>query len=375
MQGAFPVNDPLAVKIWAKQVEVAERDYADLAPLIGTGPDAVIQERQELAKGPGDEIKVTLRAVLQGPGFSEGDTPEGSGEVLTWSQDSLVINLLGNTVVSPSDNTIDAQRVPVKLRAEGRDALAEWYANRKSTSVFNQLCGYTPANTVSLTSGPKWTGLNPVTAPTSGAGLIRHMWAGTATSDETLTSADTFTTLLIEKAVTRAKLGHQKIKPIMVGGRKKYVMYLHEVQVEQLRTDTGAGGWLEIQKAALAGAGKHGIYTNALGEWRDVVLRSTQDITNGVNSSTGAPITNVKRAVLLGRQAAICGYGRKTNPARGQYRYSEELKQHGLVLEMGIWGIWGCKKSVYSTPNLSTGAMEDVDFGSFVVSTWAPKPT
>lgn len=373
--GAFPVNDPSAVKIWSKMVEVAEREYAEIAPLIGKDENAVIHEMEELTKGPGDQVKFTLRSVLNGAGFTEGQVATGNGEALTFSQDHIMINELGHVVGTPSENTIDAQRVPFELRRQGRDALAEWYANRKAVSIFNQLCGYTPAN---ATLGAKFTGLNAVTAPRGGAGLVRHLWAGTATNDQSLTSNDTFTTALIDKAVTRAVLGQQQLKPVMVGGKKKWVMYIHPVQVEQLRTNAGAGGWLDIQKAAMMGGKITGnaIYNGALGEWNNVILRSTQNVTYGVHSGTGAPVTNVRRAVLLGAQAAICAYGKRTNPARNKYRWSEELKDHDRFLEVGVWGIWGCKKSVFRTPNpANPPEMVEVDFGTMVVSTWAPDPT
>lgn len=374
--GEFPVNDPNAVKIWSKNLEVAERDYSEIEPLIGSDENSIIQEKSELSKGPGDQVKFNLRAVLQGAGFTETETAEGNGEELTYSQDAILINELGHTIKSPSEDTIDAQRVPFGIRAGGRDALSEWYGNRKAVTFFNQVCGFTPAYNGGIgtpTSGPKFTGLNAVTAPAGATGLIRQIWAGTAANDQGLLSTDTFTTSLIDKAVTRARLGIQKIKPVNVQGGKKYVMYLHDVQVEQLRTNAGAGGWLDIQKSALQGAGKHGIYNGALGEWNNVVLRRSPNVTSGVNSGTGAAVTNVKRAVLLGAQAAVCSYGRRTNPAKGKYRYSEELKDHGRRLEMGIWGIFGLKKAVFQAP--VAGVMTNVDYGTLVVSTWAPDPT
>lgn len=374
MAGEFPVNDPNAVKIWSKHVEVAEREFLEIAPLIGDS-NSIIWEKSELTKGPGDEVKFNLRAVLFGAGFSEGETAEGNGETLAFGQDAVRINELGHTIVTPSENTIDAQRVPFELRKEGRDGLTEWWGNRKGLSFFNHVCGFTPANTVSATSGPKFTGLNAVTAPAGIAGqLIRQIWAGAATNDQGLTSNDIMTTQLIDKARTRAVFGHQGLRPVMVGGKKKWVLYLSPVQVEQLRTNTGAGGWLDIQKAALAGAGKHGIYDGALGEWNNVVLRESQQVTYGVNSGTGAVINTVRRAVLLGRGAAVCAYGRKTNPAKAKYRWSEELKDHGRKLEVGAWGMWGVKKAVFQTPNPVTQTMVPVDFGSLVISTHAPDP-
>lgn len=92
-----------------------------------------------------------------------------------------------------------------------------------------------------------------------------------------------------------------------------------------LRTSTSTGQWLDIQKAAMMGGQitKNPIYSGALGEYNGMVLRQSYDITNGVNSSTGAAITTVKRAVLLGAQAACVGYGQKNAP--GKYRWNEEL--------------------------------------------------
>src|SRR5262249_40786884 len=139
---------------------------------------------------PGDQVKFTLRAVLQGEGFTETETAEGNGEELTFAQDSILVNELGHTVKTKSDNTIDAQRVPFNLREEARDGLGEWYANRKGVSIFNQLCGFTPANTVGPNGGTKFTGLNPVTAPTSGAGLTRQIWPGVIANDQGLSTND-----------------------------------------------------------------------------------------------------------------------------------------------------------------------------------------
>jgi hypothetical protein len=168
-------------------------------------------------------------------------------------------------------------------------------------------------------------------------------------------------------------MGIQKMKPCNVNGKKMYVLYIHDVQEEQLKTTSGAGSWREIQLAALAGQGKHGLYDGALGVHNDVILRRSPNVTYGVNSSTGASITTVRRAVLLGAQAAVCAYGRKTNPARGKYRWSEELKDHGRRLEVGAWGIWGLKKTVYQAP--IAGVMSTVDYGSMVISTYAPDPS
>lgn len=214
---SFGVNDAMAVKLWAKMLAVQERDNLDLAPLMGDDANSIIHIKKDLSKGKGDSITFGLRARLSGDGKTENETAEGNGEALSIYSTSLVINELGHVVGVKSENTIDAQRVPFDLRQEAKDGLSEWWAERMSVSFFNQVCGYTPQTST------KYTGLNAVTAHTSN----RKIFAGSATNDQGLTSADTFTLDLIDQAVEMATIGAQPVRPIMIGGAKKFVVYLH----------------------------------------------------------------------------------------------------------------------------------------------------
>jgi len=223
---------------------------------------------------------------------------------------------------------------------------------RRKGSFFNQVCGYTPQ------SDTRYTGLNSVTGPTSG----RRIVAGSGSADQDITSADTFTLNLIDQAVEMAKVGSNMVRPIRIGGQPKYVLYLHPYQVTSLRTNSASGQWLDIQKAAMSGGQitNNPIYTGALGEYNGVILRQSQDVTQGVNGSTGAAITTVRRAVLLGAQAAVCGYG-QANYGPTKYRWNEELLDHKRLLEVSAWSIWGLKKTVFNS----------ADFGTVVISTYA----
>ncbi len=342
----------MAVKIWAKSLAVQERHNLDLAPLIGDDANAIIHVKKDLSKGKGDQITFGLRAMLQGDGKTENETAEGNGEALSIYSQSLIINELGHVVGVKSENTIDQQRVPFDLRDEGKDGLSEWWAKRLSVSFFNAVCGYTPQ------TNTKFTGLNAVTAHTAN----RKIFAGTSTTDQGLTSADTFTLDLIDQAVEMATIGDQPIRPVMIGGAKKFVVYLHPYQVTALKTNYSTGQWGDIQKAAAMGGAstKSPIYTGALGEYNGCILRSSQDVTQGVNASSGAAITTVRRAVLLGAQAACIGYGGKQS-GENRYRWNEELLDHKRKLEISAWSIWGMKKSVFNS----------LDFGALTISTYA----
>ena len=149
----------------------------------------------------------------------------------------------------------------------------------------------------------------------------------------------------------------------MSGGR--YVMYLHPNQVTDLRNSTSTGQWLDIQKTAMQGGNvsKNPIYTDAIGEYNNVILRKSPHVTQGVNSSTGAAITSVRRAVLLGGQAAAIAFGQ--NGGAEDYHWNEELLDHKRKLEVSVMTIWGIKKIVFASTDANT----------VIVSSYAAKHT
>lgn len=358
---SFAVNDSMAVKLWSMEVAEAERETLDISNLMGEDDDSIIQIKNDFSKTKtkGDSITYALRVRMGGKGFTEGQTAWGNARALTFYSDALLINELGQTVGVKSDATIDAQRVPMNLREQGKSALVEWWKDRKAIQFHNQAGGYTPANTESDTSGTVFAGFNTVVAPSS----TRKIFAGAAAADESLTSSDTFTVSLIDKAKEIASTGDNIVRPSPVGGQKKYVMYLDPAQVTSLRTNSTSGGWQDITKYAYSGLNPsdHPLYKGSLGEWNGVILRQSQDVTQGVNSSSGAAITTVRRAVLLGCQAVVAGFGGANKYGPMKYRWSEELFDHGRQLELGAWSIMGIKKTIFNS----------VDYGVVTVSTYA----
>lgn len=368
---SYGVNDALAVKVWAKTLEHEALKYTDIGPLIGDDANSIIMRRTDLSKGDGDKITYGIRMQLSGAGFTENQLSEGNGEALSTYSDSLLINELGHVVGVKSKNTIDQQRVPFDMREEARDGLADWYAKRFSVAFFNQVCGYT------VQSDTRYTGLNAVVAPSS-TRIIRQT---SRANDESLVSTDIFSIDLIDKAKEAAATATPPLRPVKISGgdrqrrdynmtlTDKYVMYLHEYQVTDLRRTTSTGQWLDIQKAAMMGGQvtNNPLFTGAIGEYNGVILRKSYDVTNGVNSSTGAAITTVKRAVLLGGQAACIAFGNANNGGGSvsKYRWNEELFDHKRRLEVSAWTIHGLKKTVYNS----------VDYGTIVVSTYAAAHT
>jgi N4-gp56 family major capsid protein len=358
---SFGVNDALAVKLWSKTLDAEALKYTDIGPLIGDSPNSIIHRKTETSKGAGDQVTYGIRMQLSGSGFTENQLAEGNGESLTLYSDKLVINELGHNVGVKAQGTIDQQRVPFNLRSEARDGLADWWAKRMSMSFFNQVCGNT------LQTDTRFTGLNATIAATR---IIRQ---SSKTDDGSLTSLDTFTINLIDKAKEAAVTATPMIRPVTLKGGKgmngrrdfnamlqaKYVMYLHPYQVTDLRTSTSTGQWLDITKALYTGTAQNNpIYSGAVGEYNSVIIRQSFDVPNGI-SNAGAVQANTYRSVLLGGQSAMIGFGTKDQP--GRYRWNEELFDHKRRLEVSAWSIFGIKKTVYNS----------LDYGTIVVTTWA----
>lgn len=360
----YGVNDALANKLWSKKLAVEVSKATAIAPLIGTSTNSIIQLKDETQKAAGDKVTFGLRTQLIGDGVSESQVLEGNEEALTTYSDAIFINELAHAVRVKNDQTIDAQRVPFSLRDEANSGLTDWYADRLSMMFFMQVGGFTAPTMAfegrTVTIGPVHYGFNAPTAPSSG----RILRAGSQASDQALTSADVFNLQLIDKAVEAAKVANPKIRPVNVNGEKVYVMYLHPYQVTDLRTSTSTGQWLDIQKAAYMGSrANNPIFDGSLGMYNGVVLREAEHVVPGVNGSTGAQITTVRRAVLLGAQAAVTAFGMKTAPEK--YKRVEELFDYQRELGVSVQTVLGMKKAVFNSQ----------DFGAIVVSTYAAAHT
>lgn len=341
------VNDPSAVKLFSKKLNVEALAKTYIGPFIGEGTNVLIQEKTEAKKGAGDKVTMTLRAQLNGAGVRGDGTLEGNEEALSTAADALVLDQLRHAV--RSKGKMSEQRVPWSVRSEARDGLTDWWADRFDTSYFNQICGFTPQTDV------RYTGLNPVVAAST---VIRPQGA----NDQSLISTDTFTLGLIDDAVAQAKTQSPLIRPLKINGDDAWAMFLHPFQVKALRKNTGTGQWLDIQKAAMQGGDikNNPIRTGMLGMYNGVMLYETRRVTQGVHSVTNAAVANVRRAVLVGAQSASIAFG-KGYDSTTSADWNEELFDYGNQLGVEAGFIFGLKKAAYSNQ----------DFATIVVPTYA----
>lgn len=366
-QTEFTVNHPLAVKIWSNRLAVEAFRQTYVGRFIGKGTSSIIMEKTDLKKSAGDKITCGLKVQLQGDGVGGDATLEGNEEALSFYDDSLNINQLRHA--ARTKGKMSNQRVPYNMRNEMKESLGEWCARRMDEAFFNQICGNT-AQTNLLR-----TGNNAPIAPSSN----RIFRAGNQANDESLTSSDTFDLSYVDIARQKAETASTEnntgpvVRPIRYMGGDYYVMFLHDYQVHDLRTNTAAGQWQDIQKAAMQGGDveRNPIFSGALGVYNGVVLHKASRITQGVNSSSNVAVANTRRAVLCGAQAAIMAFGGDNGPTR--YTWKEENFDYDNQLGVAAGMIFGLKKAKYIPSDDSTTNAED--FGTIVCSTYAAAAT
>ncbi|MDB4306184.1 N4-gp56 family major capsid protein [bacterium] len=356
----FGVNNALSNELWEKQlnVEVIEATY--FHRFVGTSSMSLIQEKEEPNKSAGDRVTCGLRGILTARGKVGNEVLEGDEEAFTTADDQLFVDELRHAVSIPAGGTIDAQRVPYNLRAEGYDAMKQWYAERIDTAMFNQLCGFTTETDVAF------SGQQAVLAP-SANNIIRP---GGVANDQSI-GASAFLTLsmidvLKERAATmRQQFGQPIIRPIMMNGQAYYVLFIHDFQETSLRQDAGANGWSTIYNNAIAGGQitNNPIFTGALGMYNNVILHKATRVTQGVNSATGVAVPGVRRAVFCGAQAAWVAWGQSYG--QSAFRWVERLTDFQKSLGIAASSVWGLKKSRFSSN----------DFATIVLPTAAPAGT
>jgi N4-gp56 family major capsid protein len=390
---SFGVNDPLAVQVWGKKLYVEALRKTVALKFVGNGPDALIQVRDELNSGPGSKVTFGLRMQLNGAGVSGDTVLEGKEEELIRHTDSVQIDQLRHAVKVVGN--MSQQRVPFNIRSEGESGLSDWWAGRIDTSLFNQLGGNTNQNGTG-DDRYNYTGMQACVAPSATAGKTHWIYAdeftsgaysgagdteagmGAHTTNGTSTTQDApYRLELIDRCVVKARTMSPPIRPLSLNGMECYAKFLHPHQVLQLRQNSTAGQWLDIQKAAMTGGlvSKNAVFTGALGMYNNTILHEAVRAPYGDDTEVGADTktdlgaaangtTAISRAIFCGAQSATMAFGRAYgwNGTNIRFKWTEVMNDYENQIGISAALVWGTKKAVFNSN----------DFGTIVASTVSP---
>jgi N4-gp56 family major capsid protein len=342
----YPLNHPLAVKHWQKDLmkEALKKTYA--LQFMGKGKDVLCTIKSETQKAAGDRVRVGIRSQLSGAGIKGDDTLEGNEEALETFYQDVVIDQLRHAV--RSKGKMSEQRVPFSVREEARDGLADWWADRFDTWFFCQLAGNTAQ------TDDRFYGFNAPVAPDTDH-VTYHTSGSTTEGSLSASSVAKFNLQAIDIAVEKAVTAKNTLRPIRINGADHFVMFIHPFQKTDLRINTATGQWQDIQKAALSGgnSSSNPLFTGALGVYNNVILHES------VRVPVSPTNASVRRSVLCGAQALSMAFGREFG--KGTYTWVEEL--FDFKNQLGVAA--GCQAGMIKT------RFNGSDYGTVVVPTYA----
>lgn len=364
-------GDAKAVKKYSAflAVDTTRKSYFN-KKFMGVGEDAQtpLQTLPHLENDAGDQISYDLVMQLKMKPIQGDNTLRGKEEDLKFYTDNLLIDQLRGGVNTGGKMT--RKRTIHDLRKVARVRQSDWWARLFDETLFMYLSGARGTNPdyIEDTTFTGYAG-NAFAAPDS-----QHLLYGNdATAKNNLDSADKMDLKLIERAVARAEVmgggttGIPAIQPVMIDGEEHFVLVMHPWCEFDLRTNTGTGGWLDIQKALATSDGRASpICKGGLGMHANVILHKNKGVIRFSDYGAGSNVAAC-RNLFMGRQAGVVAFG---SPGTGlRFDWNEELEDRGNQVVITTASIFGVKKSRFSIEGTS------YDFGVMALDTACADPS
>lgn len=282
-----------------------------LAKYMGTGSEAMVHIAEDLNKGPGDAVTMSLMSALTGAGVTGESAMEGSEEAMTAYGHRIVLQQYKNA--ARLAGSLSARRPGFDIKAEMRPALVSWLAQKVETLAFTKLGDCDGVAYASATEAQKdaWLVSNTDRVLYGAAVANQTLTGGTVTCDSSASllnvdaTADICQPSQITLAKRMAQLASPKIRPIKLeGGEEVYVMFVHPYCARDIK---GSSDWKDAQKYAMERGQGNPIFTGALGMYDSVIVVESEKIP--LISGVGASSINVAQNFLCGAQALVMAHG------------------------------------------------------------------
>ncbi len=313
---------------------------------MDTAGNKPIHRLMKLEREAGDTVTVDLFNNLSGTGVQGDNELKGNEESLTSATQQFWIDQLRHGV--SLGGNMSRQRVAHDMRALGREKLSIWWSRIFDEAMSVYMTGTRGDETGdwlmapgSVTPGTtKLYGNNTVTAVQDASTL----WAGGVSADNTITADAGYnmTLELLDEAAYQLKTMANKPRPLMVGGKEKYVLVLHPLASHQLRTGSSST-WQEILKYSKPDQ----LFSGALGEYGPFMIYEHAKIPVVNNSATG-----VVYNLIMGAQAGFLAHG---NAGKGlHFDWHEEVDDRGAKPVIDSGSIFGIQRAIYDEKDFAT---------------------
>jgi len=304
---SFASGNALTVKHWMAKSEQLFRDAAKesyFLPRFGSaGKNSIVYEKKELMSKKGDKITFGIRMRLSGNGVGPGQTLEGNEESLTTHDYSVTMTRRRHAV--RVENGLSEQRIQMDQLEEARLALVDWMAEYIDETLFTALRG-TPTTV--------WYNNNGTPTKATAAAAKAAITAAEDKLTPKLISA------LRAWAVTGGNRSQTPLRPIMVDGRKTFVLLIHPDVAFDLKNDST---YAQAKREADDRGKKNPLFTGALGVWDNVVIHEHENVYIATDAG-GSADQPYAECFLLGAQSLCWAWGKRERMVEEDFDYEEE---------------------------------------------------
>lgn len=385
----------LTQRAWPQTVFRIMLENMQLSKLMSETNDTPIVIDRTLQGRPGDQVIFELDMPLSNAGGTDDSDIEGNEESMSFFNFPVTIHERNHGVRSAGKMT--DKRSAIKIRTKAAFAIARWSAEQVENDMIWGLSGLGNQNTFAgegtssiLTVNEKAPSSNRVFyGGQTAAGVVTEESSDSALADAGGDDYQNFLfgTKIITLLKIRAVLAFPKFKPILINGKNMYVIIIHPLQEKALIEETGAAGWAQIQQNANVrggrnplfgklGEGEERMFDGAVGVWQDVIIFVSErietrvasevfDSGDTINAGVVSGTSRVCRALLLGAQAGLLGWGQ---PWKRLERNFDYFRKPGTATD----GLYGFSKTRFRDPGAgqSTNTAQE-DFAVFAVDTTA----
>jgi len=296
-------------RVWAAEIWKAGRDQSFFFAngFIGSSDsdmNSVIQRVTKLSETErGLECVMQLVLDLTTDGVVGDNELDGNEEAMINDSQTIRIDQLRHGTKSKGE--MAEQATVIRFREQSKDKLSFWLSDKLDELMFLTISGraYTLRTDGTTRTGSQLPSLR-FAGDVVAASSNRIVFAGSATTEATLTANDKMSWAVVVRARTLAE--RKRMRPIRSGGKGYFALVMSTEQRRDLVLDPT---YQTILRSAEKVGDKNPLFTGAMACVDGVVLHSHQKVFNtlGLSGSTrwgSGSLTDGAQAMLLGAQAA-----------------------------------------------------------------------
>lgn len=295
-------------RVWAAEIWQAGRDQSFWMSqgFVGKSDSDMNRPIQRVSKlsetERGLECVMQLVQDMQSDGVVGDNELDGAEESMINDSQTIRIDQLRHGV--KSKGAMSEQATVIRFRATGKEKLTFWIADKLDELLFLTASGRaftlkTDGSTRTSSQLPSLSfGADVVAASTN-----RIVFAGSATSEATLTTSDKMSWTVIVNAKTKAQ--RKKLRPIREGGKEYFAIVISSEQRRDLVLDAT---YQTIVRSAEKVGGTNPLFTGAIATVDGVIIHAHNKTFNTLGLSSGskwgaASTVDGAQALCFGAQA------------------------------------------------------------------------